>query len=280
MDRSEKQSMLCPNCRRLINRDEPVCPYCGLSRPGSGWKRILPSNLLQSPYDMIRIIIYVNVALYILALLLNPRGLGLSANPLAFLSPSNHSLLLLGATGTLPIDRLHGWWTLVSASYLHGGLLHIVFNMIALNQLGTLAVQAYGPQRMVILYALTGLAGYAASYAAGVSFTIGASAAVCGLIGALLYYGKSRGGLFGDALFRQVMGWLVGLFIIGLMPNINNWGHGAGILSGVALGFFLGYPERRPTTFLHKAGATLCIAGTLLLLAKAIGGALSYRLLG
>ncbi len=157
MDRPEKQSILCPNCRRLINRDEPVCPYCGLSRPGSVWKQILPSNLLRSPADMIKIIIYANVAFYVFALLLNPRGLGLSANPLAFLAPSNHSLLLLGATGTLPIDRLHGWWTLLSASYLHGGLLHIVFNMLAMRQLGIFVLNEYGLYRFFTIYTLTGI---------------------------------------------------------------------------------------------------------------------------
>ena len=139
--------MLCPSCRKLINRDEPYCPYCGLSKPGSVWKKTTPSNLLRSPYDMIKIIIYVNVAFYVFALLLNPMALGLSANPLAFLSPSNNSLLLLGATGTIPIDKLHWWWTLLSASYLHGGLLHIAFNMLALKQLGPFVLREYGVNR-------------------------------------------------------------------------------------------------------------------------------------
>jgi rhomboid protease GluP len=133
---------------------------------------------------------------------------------------------------------------------------------------------------MIIIYTLTGIVGYAASYLAGVRFTIGASAAVCGLIGAVLYYGKSRGGLFGEALFKQVSGWLIGLFIIGLMPNINNWGHGAGILSGIALGFFLGYPEKRPDTFLQKSGAVLCIVLTLLVLIQTIASGLWYRFFG
>ncbi len=277
MDRSDKQSILCPNCRRLINRDEPVCPYCGLSRPGSGWKRILPSNLLQSPYDMIRIIIYVNVAFYIFSLLLNPRGLGLSANPLAFLSPSNHSLLLLGATGTLPVDRLHGWWTLVSASYLHGGLLHIVFNMLAMRQLGVFVLNEYGLYRFFTIYTLTGIAGFYLSYLAGVPLTIGASASVCGLIGATLYYGKSRGGIYGQAIYRQVMGWVIGLALFGFMiPGINNWAHGGGIASGILVGFLMGYREKRPENFLHRVIATGCIVLTIGILLWAVLQALYH----
>ena len=277
MDHPEKKSILCPNCRKLINRDEPVCPYCGLSRPGSRWKLVLPSNLLGSPSDMIQIIIYVNIAFYIFALLLNPRGLGLSANPLSFLSPSNHSLLLLGATGTLPIDRLHGWWTLLSASYLHGGLLHIVFNMLALRQLGIFVLNEYGLYRFFVIYTLTGIAGFYLSYLAGVPLTIGASASVCGLIGATLYYGKSRGGIYGQAIYRQVMGWVVGLALFGFMiPGINNWGHGGGIASGILLGFLLGYREKRTENQLHRVLAISCIVLTAGVLLWAVGQSIYY----
>ena len=281
MDRSEKQSILCPNCRRLINRDETVCPYCGLSRPGSGWKLALPTNLLSSPYDLITYIIYVNAAFYLFALLLNPRGLGLSANPLSFLAPSTHSLLLLGATGTLPVDRLHGWWTLLSASYLHGGLLHIIFNMLAMRQLGVFVLNEYGLYRFFIIYTLTGTAGFYLSYLAGIPLTIGASASVCGLIGATLYYGKSRGGLYGEAIYRQVMGWVIGLVLFGFMiPGINNWAHGGGILSGILLGFAMGYREKHPDNLLHRTVAIICMILTAGVLIWAVLQSLYYSFMG
>ena len=268
MHHSEKQSILCPNCRKLINSDEPVCPYCGLSRPGSGWRKTLPSNLLRSPYDLIKIIIYVNAAFFLFALLLNPKGLGFSSNPLAFLSPSNNSLLLLGATGTIPIDRLHRWWTLLSASYLHGGLLHIVFNMLALRQLGPFVLREYGLYRFLVIYTVTGIAGFYLSYIAGVPLTIGASASICGLIGATLYYGKSRGDIYGQVIYKQVMGWVVGLVLFGFMiPGINNWGHGGGIVAGILLGLILGYNAKRSENHLHRVLGTRCIlltAGVLL----------------
>lgn len=268
MQHSEKKSILCPNCRKLINNDEPHCPYCGLSKPGSVWKKTTPSNLLHSPYDMIKVIIYANIIFYIFSLLLNPGALGLSANPLAFLSPSNNSLLLLGATGTIPIDKLHWWWTLLSASYLHGGLLHIAFNMLALRQLGPFVLREYGVNRFFIIYTVTGIAGFYLSYLAGVSLTIGASASICGLIGATLYYGKSRGDIYGQAIYKQVMGWVVGLAMFGFMiPGINNWGHGGGIVAGILLGFIMGYNEKRGENQLHRVLATICIlltAGVLL----------------
>ncbi|PJC75549.1 MAG: rhomboid family intramembrane serine protease, partial [Syntrophobacterales bacterium CG_4_8_14_3_um_filter_58_8] len=208
----EKKSMLCPNCRRLISNDEPVCPYCGVARPGAPWKRAFAGMISLRRFDPVMTIIAVNAAFYLFSLLLNPSALGLSANPLTFLSPSDGSLFLLGATGTLPI-AYGRWWTLISAAFLHGGILHIFFNMMALRQLAPFVLDAFGLHRFAILYVWTGVAGFFVSYLAGVPFTIGASAPVCGLIGAILYYGKSRGGFYGEAIYRQAMGWVVGLVL-------------------------------------------------------------------
>lgn len=264
MSYSEKKSMLCPSCKKLISSYEDRCPYCGIPNPGSRWKKSLPINFLRNPNDIIKIIVYTNIALYALTVLLNPSSLGLSMNPLTFLSPSNSSLFLFGATGTIPIDRLSWWWTLLSASYLHGGLLHIFFNMMALKQLGPFVLDEYGFNRFFILYTVTGIAGFYVSYLAGIPFTIGASASLCGLIGATLYYGKSRGGFYGNAIFRQVMGWVITLAIFGfIVPGINNWGHGGGIVSGLLLGFLLGYNENKTESTLHRTLAMGCIFLTI-----------------
>ncbi|TES92717.1 MAG: rhomboid family intramembrane serine protease, partial [Desulfobacteraceae bacterium] len=246
MTKHQRQSILCPKCRKLISVDETICPYCGLTRPGSLWKNNIITLGFSNTDQLIRTIIYVNVGIFIISLLLNSRLPGLSMNPFYILSPENRSLLLLGATGTIPIDRLHRWWTIVSANYLHGGILHILFNMIAFRQLAPLVAREYGVYRMFIIYTLSGIIGFRISYLAGVTFTIGASAAICGLMGSILYYGKSRGGIYGQAVYKQVAGWAVVLFLFGLiMPGINNWGHGGGIVAGIILGFFLGYQERK-----------------------------------
>jgi rhomboid protease GluP len=258
--------------------DEPACPYCGTPRPGARWKQFANLRLLNEP---IRIIIFANIGMYILSIMLNPGRPGFSMNPLSMLAPDNQSLLLLGATGTVPIDRLHRWWTLLSANYLHGNLLHIFFNMMALRQLGHITLQLYGRFRTIILYTLTGIAGFAVSYFAGVRFTIGASASICGLIGALLFYGKNRGGMFGQALYKQIGGWTIGIFLFGLIvPGINNWGHGGGIVSGAILGYLLGYEEKRRETFWQRALAWGCIVVTVLVLFWAILTAAYYRVIG
>ena len=169
----------------------------------------------------------------------------------------------------------------MSANYLHGGILHILFNMLALRQLIPLVGALFGINRLIVLYTLTGVAGFWVSYLADIPFTIGASAALCGLIGATLYYGKSRGGLFGRAIYRQVGGWAIGIFIIGLLiPGINNWGHGGGMAAGALLGYVLGYRENREDQAWHAALAGVCVAATGLVLVWMLWSGLLANMLG
>ena len=261
-------AMLCPGCRKLLNREAPFCPHCGLQRPGAWWKRLALRGWLHDPNQVVKVLIGINAAMYVISLLVSPRSSQVSFDLLTTLSPSNQSLLQLGATGTIPIDQLQRWWTLLSANYLHGGILHILFNMLALRQLIPLVGHLYGINRLIVLYTLTGVAGFWVSYVAGVPFTIGASAALCGLIGATLYYGKSRGGLFGEAIYRQIGGWAIGIFVIGLLiPGINNWGHGGGMVAGALLGYLIGYRERGEEQPWHTMLAAVCMTATGLVLA-------------
>ena len=222
---AEKKSILCPNCRKLISADEPNCPYCGLARPGLlNMAGIIRKIFALNP---ILTIIYVNIFFYVVSLLLNPTGIFSGGGFLSFLSPSGQSLLLLGATGTFPVFGFNRYWSLVSASFLHGGIIHLAFNMMALYQLGPFVLHVFGFHRFFSIYILTGIAGFAVSLIFGVDFTIGASASICGLIGAIVYYGKNRGGEFGQAIYKQALGWIVGLIIFGLIfKSINNWAQG------------------------------------------------------
>ena len=271
MANQQRNSILCPDCGKLISVDEPRCPYCGLQRPGSSLKNNVLMQLFRDPQQLVRGIITVNVAIYVISLMLKPTFTNLSMNPLTFLAPDSTSLLVLGATGTVPIDRFGRGWSLLSANYLHGGVLHIFFNMVALRQLAPFVTREFGTSRMFVIYTAGGVIGFWVSYLFGVRFTIGASAAVCSLIGAALYYGKSRGDSYGQAIYRQVGGWAIGLFLFGLLvPGINNWGHGGGILAGILLGFFLGYQDRIRERLVHKSAAVICLILTVAVLGWAV----------
>jgi len=276
---STKNSLLCPGCRRLISRDEPVCPYCGLKNPGVWWKNSRFTAVLTDPSQFVRLIIGVNIVMYVFSLLLNRPGASQGFSPLSFLGPGNRSLILLGGTGTIPVFQLGRWWSLLSANYLHGGLLHIFFNMYALYQIGPLVTREFGSYRMIIIYTVSGVLGFLLSVLAGVPLTIGASAAICGLIGAMIYYGRSRGGTYGDAVFRQVGGWAIAIVIFGfVVPGINNWGHGGGMLAGGLLGFLLGYKEKRRESLVHRLEGLACLAVTGLVLVWAVGSSFYYLL--
>lgn len=272
-----RNSILCPNCRKLISLDEPSCPYCGLIRPGLHASAGKLRNILFA-FEPIKTILYVNIAFFILALVFDPRGIFMGGNPLGFLSPSNQSLLSLGASGTIPVFGYHNYWSLFAASFLHGGILHIVFNMMALYQLGPFVLREFGFHRFVNIYILTGVAGFAVSVLARVSFTIGASASICGLIGAIIYFGKNRGGSYGEAIFKQAMGWVVGLIIFGfLFQGINNWAHGGGLLSGLLLAYLMGYNDRKPESAWSKILAYACMLITAGVLIWAVVSSIFYK---
>lgn len=274
---AEKKSILCPNCRKLISADEPNCPYCGLARPGLlNMAGIIRKIFALNP---ILTIIYVNIFFYVVSLLLNPTGIFSGGGFLSFLSPSGQSLFLLGATGTFPVFGFNRYWSLVSASFLHGGIIHLAFNMMALYQLGPFVLHVFGFHRFFSIYILTGIAGFAVSLIFGVDFTIGASASICGLIGAIVYYGKNRGGEFGQAIYKQALGWIVGLIIFGLIfKGINNWAHGGGVISGILLAMLMGYNEKRDETAKQKLLAYVCILVTLGVLIWALLSSVFYTL--
>jgi len=270
---------LCPGCGKLISRTDRLCPYCHLRAPNAAIRRVPLVKKLSGRGGAIRLIIYTNVVFFVLSILFYPRHLQLSMNPLFFLSVDTDSLVLLGGTGTVPIDRLHRWWTLISANYLHGSLLHLFFNMAAFHQLGSLVEREFGTSRMFVIYTVGGAIGFLVSYFAGIRFTIGASAAVCAMMGAGLYYGKSRGGTYGAAIYRQIGGWAVSLFIFGfVVSGINNWGHGGGLAAGVVMGWLLGYNERRRETPFHRHLGVICLLATAAILAWAAGSGVYYRL--
>lgn len=212
----------------------------------------------------------LNILFFTLTLLLSRR----IEHKGSLLTLGNDSLLLLGASGTIPIDHFGRVWTLLSANYLHAGIIHLFFNMLVLMQVGPWSIAEYGPSRMISIYTLGGISGYAVSYLAGVPFTVGASAALCSLIGSLLYFGKNRGGSYGMAVYYELRGWVVGLFLYGLLfPGINNWAHGGGLGAGILLGMLLGYQERSPQNVLHHLLALVCVVMTIATLGWALFGA-------
>jgi rhomboid protease GluP len=231
--RQTEGSVVCNGCGRLADVREKNCPNCGQWRPGLyGYSATLQS--LTAGIDVTQLIVFACGFLFILALAADIRAI---MKPqfgfFSFLSPSGRANYLLGLTsGRSP------WYTNFSAIFLHGGILHIYFNMMWTRSLGPLVEDGFGPARYFTLFVLSGVAGFVLSNMLSGAPTIGASGAVFGLLAAAIVYGKQRGGSFGDAVQRQSWGYAIALMALGFLwpgGGINNWAH----LGGFAGGFVL-----------------------------------------
>jgi rhomboid protease GluP len=152
---------------------------------------------------------------------------------------SNDALEAHGAlVGT---DVLAGqWWRIFTSAFLHGSEIHILFNMIALWQVGTFIELIYGTPRMAIIYTISALGcGLAVTYFTPNDVTVGASGAIFGLFGAL-GVAALRMGQRGRAILQQTIGIIVINLIIGFtLPNISNAGHIGGLVLGTISGLAL-----------------------------------------
>jgi len=250
--------------------DAAVCFYCGARRPGLWGFGPLAARLIGR-LDFARAVTIVCVAAYVASILLDPgAALVVPRSPFGLLSPGDHALLSLGMTGELAL-RTGRWWTLITAIYLHGSLLHIVFNLLWVRQLAPAVEQLFGTARLVVIFTAGGVAGFVLSNLASGAWTIGASGAVFGLLGAMVAYGRSRGGTFGTAVFRQYGQWAVMMFIFGFfMAGVNNWGHAGGFVGGYLTALAVGHGEGRTERGLDRVAALATVGVTLVAFALAL----------
>ena len=217
------RTILCPSCGRLTRADAEECLICGRRRPGMWgltdvFRRIFRTG---SPTQLITV---ACIALYVVSLVIDPAGALRPRGPFEIFSPSGAALRKLGMTGTGP--WMNGeWWTLLTSIYLHGGVLHILFNVLWIRQLGPAVEELYGPARLFVIFTVSGVAGFVVSDVIGVSFTVGASGSIFGLLGAMVAFGRRRGGAFGAMVLRQYGQWALLLFILDRKSTRLNSSH-------------------------------------------------------
>jgi membrane associated rhomboid family serine protease len=181
------------------------------------------------------------------------RGL-VAANVLVF-------LLIAGASGALwhlPGAALIAWgsnygpltlgaepWRMLSALFVHGGLLHVGLNMLALWQAGAVVEQLFGRWRFLALYLGAGLLASIASLGWRPEInSVGASGAIFGVIAALLVDLRLRRDLLPRAVFRRMRSGLLSFLGFSLfaglaLPGIDNAAHLGGLVGGALLGYTL-----------------------------------------
>lgn len=263
LHRKTTGSIVCPNCGRLISANAEQCIHCGRKNPGL-WGYGPALQKLFGNGSVVPVVVGASVFLYIVAILLDPLAIFHTRGFLSFLSPSMEALYKLGMTGSYPIAQGR-WWTLITAIYLHGGVLHILFNMLWLRQLGYMLEKLFGTSRSFLIFTLSGILGFYVSDIVNIPFTIGASGSIFGLLGALVYYGRKRGGAFGTAVYRQVGTWAILLFIMGfLFPGVNNLAHAGGFIGGYVSALLLGFQEIKPENQNHRLAALAAIVLTVI----------------
>jgi rhomboid protease GluP len=266
--RQRTGSVVCASCGSLVGVNDEQCYSCGRKNPGLwGYAPLL--RRLGNDLGFVPMIVYGCGTLYVIALLLTAvRGGNImgGGSPLGILAPGGDIQLLLGASGAAPVFRFNMWWTVLSAAWLHGSILHIVFNMMWVRNLGPATADLYGGPRMVIIYTAGSVGGFLLSSVLGLypipmfgaPFTVGASAPIFGLLGALMYYGRRSGS---SLVHAEAKGYAVAFFIFGLiMPGIDNAAHAGGFIGGYVAGMWL--DPLKPERVNHMLGALVCLVAT------------------
>lgn len=165
-------------------------------------------------------------------------------------------------------------WRLLSAMFLHGGLLHIGLNMFALYQAGQIVERLFGSRGFLLIYLGAGLAGNVASiWWNPHTVSVGASGAIFGVYGALLAYLRAQPDSLPMSVFKEIRSsttFFVGysLFAGFALPGIDNGAHIGGLLGGVLLGFGFAQPLAAATP-LRLVSMRAGLALVLLLAASA-----------
>ncbi len=252
-------SVVCRSCGRLVGVSDDKCFHCGAMSPSlfglAPWLRRLPFDV-----GLTELAAGVAMALYAATLLVDPDGIGMKG--LGFLAPSQYSLYAFGASGSYPVLAEGRWWTLLSAGWLHGSALHIFFNVMWMRNLLPEVIHIYGGARAAILYTLSSVAGFALSTFTPIlpaQLSVGASAPVFGLMGALIYYGRRYGS---SRMTTEIWGWALFLFAWGLIGRgTDNWAHLGGFAGGWLLGHLLN--PMKPERTNHVLLALACLLATV-----------------
>jgi rhomboid protease GluP len=272
--RQKTGSVVCASCGSLVGVNDETCYSCGRRNPGLwGYGPML--RRFGNDLGFVSLVLYGSIILYF-ATLVTTVVLGGNIMPSAslggILAPGLGPAVAFGASGSIPVFGYGMWWTVLSAGWLHGGALHIFFNMMWVRQLGPATADIYGAGRMVIIYTIAGVVGFALSSFAGVvmaavpiwflrggEFTLGASAPIFGLLGSLVYYGRRAGS---SMVGGQAWQYAVVLFIFGLiMPGVDNYAHAGGFVGGYLTAMVLDPLKREKMDhFLYAIGCLIATA--------------------
>jgi rhomboid protease GluP len=275
---------LCPSCGTLVGANATRCHQCGanltfsMAAASRSLGKLMPATA-PATYG----ILGFSCLLYIVSLLATMRTNGLqppSGGGLFALfgigSIDGNVLTRFGMSYPMPVDLVQPW-RLVMAVFLHGSLMHIVFNMWVLMDIGPQLEELYGSARFFFMYVLTGIAGYLFSSALSNHPSMGGSGALLGLIGVLLAITSGRKSAGMQMLRSQIIRWLIYLAIWGFLARgmVDNYAHFGGFVAGFGLGKIMAdrppsSPEERNRANLLGWATAVVVAVSMAMMMKGL----------
>ena len=201
------------------------------------------------------ILIAINVIMFIITNLLNRYG------------GSVNSLIYLGALNKYYVVNMHEYYRLIASAFLHLDIVHLFFNMYALYVLGRSIENYFGKIKYIIIYLLSALFGSLVSliFLDSSVVSVGASGAIFGLMGALLYFGYHYRAMLNNAITRQILPLIIlNLFMGFIVSNINNFAHIGGLIGGLICSVAVGVKYK--STKFERINGIICTLLFLLFL--------------
>lgn len=222
---------MCPNCRAFVTTNDRVCPYCEVALGARAVDRRNPGEILGGLIPHARfttiLILLINSALFLAE----------------YLSPQS-GLLEEGAS--LPAHMMQGqWWRLITAGFLHGGILHILMNSWVLFDLGAEVELLYGTSRLIVFYFVSTVTGFWTSSHLGLHTSVGSSAGIFGLIGAMLAFGVTDRSSLASTIKALYMRWVIYGLVLSFLPGVDFWAHVGGLAGGFIAGWLASTPRAR-----------------------------------
>lgn len=237
--KSVEKRRMCPNCRAFITTSDRVCPYCDIQlgpRAVDMRASQLAASFIPQANTTSMVILAINVLFYLAEVIVSYK---LTKST----SISGQAAILFGAKYS-PLIHAGQYWRLITAGFLHGGLLHIFMNSWSLFILVREVEQFYGRSRLIVAYVFSTFTGFWLSYTwSPHSLSLGASAACFGMIGIMLAMGlRNRADPLAQAVRSHYSQWFVIGLVLSLVPGIDIAAHIGGFLGGFAIGWLGGLP--------------------------------------
>ncbi|MGD9676744.1 MAG: rhomboid family intramembrane serine protease [Vulcanibacillus sp.] len=157
------------------------------------------------------------------------------------------------------------YWRFITPIFLHIGFVHFAFNNVALYYLGQLTEKIYGSIRFIAIYMLAGIIGNFASFIFSPdTIAAGASGAIFGLFGALLYFGYIYPDLFFKTIGKDILT-IIGInLVIGFtISNIDNYAHIGGLVGGFLVAAIIHLPNNKKRKWLVTVISIIVLIGIL-----------------